>query len=142
MLSFWPHLRLTIVVAALSPLGWAAESIDFSRQVLPILSDACFRCHGPDAGSRKAKLRLDQREGLFRTRDDITVVVPGKPEASELVLRVSSKDEDEVMPPRDANRQLKPAEIDLLRRWVASGAPWGTHWSFTPPVKPTVPNLS
>jgi hypothetical protein len=142
MLSFWPHLRLTIVVAALSPLGRAAETIDFSRQVLPILSDACFRCHGPDAGSRKAKLRLDQREGLFRTRDDITVVVPGKPDASELVLRVSSQDEDEVMPPRDANRQLKPAEIDLLRRWVASGATWGTHWSFTPPVKPTVPTLA
>src|SRR5215207_10182538 len=118
-------LRLALIAVASVATAGAAESVDFSRHVLPILSDACFRCHGPDPASREAKLRLDQREGLFRTRDDITVVTPGKPEMSELILRISSKDEDEVMPPRHASRQLKPAEIELLKRWVAAGAPWG-----------------
>ncbi len=119
----------------------AAEAVDFSRQVMPILSDACFRCHGPDAGTREADLRLDLREGLFRTKNDVTVVVPGKPEESELFLRISSEHEDEVMPPRESNRQLKPAEIDVLKKWISSGAPWGTHWAFSPPVRPAVPVL-
>ncbi|MBL9211474.1 MAG: PSD1 domain-containing protein [Opitutaceae bacterium] len=117
----------------------AAETIDFNRQILPILSDACFHCHGPDAATREAKLRLDQRDGIFRTREGVTVVAPGKPDASELILRISSPHEDEVMPPRKASRQLKPAEIELLKRWVAAGAPWGTHWAFTPPQRPAVP---
>ena len=85
-----------------------SEKIDFNRQIRPILSDTCFRCHGPDASARKAKLRLDQREGIFRTREDVTVVVPGHPEKSELVFRITSKDDDEVMPPREAPRQLQP----------------------------------
>ena len=131
-----PTIFLSLIALAGIPALRAAETIDFSRQILPILSDACFRCHGPDAGSRKAKLRLDQREGLFRTRDDITVVAPGKPEASEMLLRIVSKDPEEVMPPPDSTRQLKPAEAALLRRWVASGAPWGQHWAFQPPHSP------
>ena len=117
-----------------------AEKVDFNREVLPILSDACFHCHGPDAATREAKLRLDQREGIFRTREDVTVVVPGKPEASELILRITSPHEDEVMPPPEATRKLKPAEIETLKRWVAAGAPWGTHWAFTPPVRPVIPD--
>ncbi|MBI5693088.1 MAG: PSD1 domain-containing protein [Verrucomicrobia bacterium] len=133
-----PHWLLALLPGA----ALAAESIDFNRQILPILSDACFRCHGPDEGSREARLRLDQREGLFRTRHDITVVAPGRPEASELVLRVTSTEADEVMPPPKAVRQLTAAEIDLLRRWVASGAPWNRHWSFEPPVRPAVPAVA
>ncbi|MEY2881041.1 MAG: hypothetical protein RLZZ15_3421 [Verrucomicrobiota bacterium] len=117
-----------------------AEPIDFNRQILPILSDACFRCHGPDEAKRKAKLRLDEREGIFRTKDGATVVVPGRPEASELVRRITSKDTEEVMPPPDALRQLKPAEIDLLRRWIAGGAGWNRHWAYAPPQRPTLPS--
>lgn len=119
----------------------AAEPIDFNRQVLPILSDACFRCHGPDAGTREADLRLDTREGLFRTKDDVTVVAPGHPERSELILRITSAHEDEVMPPRESSRQLKPAEVDVLKKWIAGGAPWGTHWAFAAPRRPEVPAL-
>jgi hypothetical protein len=119
----------------------AAEKVDFNRQILPILSDACFHCHGPDASTRKAKLRLDQKDGLFRTRDEITVVTPGHPENSELVSRISSKDEDEMMPPPEANRKLKPAEIELLKRWVAEGAPWSGHWAYEPPQRPAVPKM-
>ena len=135
-------LKIALVALACSAAGLrAAEPLDFNRQIQPILSDACFRCHGPDAASREAKLRLDQREGLFRTRDEVTVVTPGKPEASELFLRITSKEEDEVMPPRESNRQLKPAEIELLKKWIAAGAPWGTHWAFTPPQRPAVPQI-
>ena len=141
MPPLWPHARFVLgFVAGLASVR--AEKNDFNRQILPILSDACFRCHGPDAAAREAKLRLDEQEGLFRTRDDITVVAPGKPEASELVLRITSKDEDEVMPPRESSRQLKPAEIDVLKRWVAAGAPWGRHWAYAPPQSPALPKLT
>ncbi|MBI5767123.1 MAG: PSD1 domain-containing protein [Verrucomicrobia bacterium] len=138
----FPRTLARIVVAVLPCLAHGAEAFDFNRQILPILSDACFHCHGPDEGSRKAKLRLDQREGLFRTRDDVTVIAPGKPEASELVLRITSKDEDEVMPPPDAVRKLTTAEIDLLRRWVAAGAAWNQHWAYMPPTRPEVPRVT
>src|SRR5215207_2253558 len=110
-------LRLALIAVASVATAGAAESVDFSRHVLPILSDACFKCHGPDPVTREAKLRLDQREGLFRTREDITVVTPGKPEASELFLRITSEDQDEVMPPPDGHRQLKAAEIEILQKW-------------------------
>lgn len=142
MLPPWPHVRFVVALTGSFAAGHAAETIDFNRQILPILSDACFHCHGPDPATREAKLRLDQREGIFRTRDEITVVAPGHPEKSELYLRISSKEEDEVMPPRDASRQLKSAEIDLLKRWIATGAPWGTHWAFSPPKRPAVPKVA
>ena len=116
-----------------------AESVDFIRHIRPILADACFHCHGPDPATREAKLRLDEREGLFRTRKDFTVVVPGDPEGSELFIRITSPHEDEVMPPKEASRQLKPGEIELLKKWIEEGAPWKAHWAFTPPVRPKVP---
>jgi hypothetical protein len=119
----------------------AAEQIDFNRQIRPILADACFHCHGPDAASREAKLRLDERDGLYRVREGVAVVVAGKPEESELLHRIVSSHEDEVMPPPRAARQLKPEEKDLLRRWVAAGAPWGRHWSFSPPVVAAPPQV-
>ncbi|MBL9201101.1 MAG: PSD1 domain-containing protein [Opitutaceae bacterium] len=139
MLSPLARLILPALVAA--AVTRAAEPIDFNRQILPILSDACFHCHGPDAATREAKLRLDQREGLFRTRDDITVVAPGHPEKSELFHRITSKEDDEVMPPRKVARRLKPAEIDLLKKWIAAGAPWGTHWAFSKPERPAPPRI-
>jgi hypothetical protein len=139
MLPSWPHVRFAFAAAVFVPGARAAEAIDFNRHIQPILSDACFRCHGPDPATREAKLRLDQREGLFRTRNEITVVTPGDPDASELYLRITSEDEEEAMPPRDSNRQLKPAEIEGLKEWIAAGAPWGTHWAFTAPKRPVVP---
>ncbi len=117
----------------------AAEAVDFNREIQPILSDACYRCHGPDGGTREADLRLDQRSGLFRTHNDVTVVTPGKPDASELFMRITSPHEDEIMPPRESNRPLKPNEIVLLKRWIEGGAPWGQHWAFSPPKAPVVP---
>jgi len=124
-----------------SGLAAAAQPVDFSREILPILSHNCFHCHGPDEGTREAKLRLDTRAGIFREKDGFTVVVPGKPEESELLLRLTSEFEDEVMPPLETKKKLKPGQIDLIKRWVSEGAPWGRHWSFEPPQRPAVPAL-
>ena len=137
-----PRLSFLAVAAFLFCAGVAraAAPVDFAREILPILSDACYKCHGPDEGSRKAKLRLDTKEGLYRTRNDVTVVKPGAPADSELLFRLVSTDEEEVMPPRDAVRQLKLSEIALLQRWVAEGAPYGTHWAFAP-VAAVVPPI-
>src|SRR3954449_740612 len=93
----------------------ASSTIDFSRDIQPILSDNCYQCHGPDAKQRKAKLRLDTKEGAFRVKDDVAVIVPGKPGDSELVRRITSKDPDEVMPSPKSNRKLTPQQIDLLK---------------------------
>jgi hypothetical protein len=98
-----------VLAVALGAAAGHAETIDFNRQILPILADACFRCHGPDEAQRKGKLRLDEHDGLFRTRDGFTVVTPGQPEASELLLRITSTDDDEVMPPTDSVRRLSEA---------------------------------
>ncbi len=132
MVTLRQFARVAFLVLPLIPAA-AADAVDFRREVLPILSDACFRCHGPDEGTREGHgLRLDLKSGLFRTRNEITVVKPGDPDASELVIRTSSTDPDEQMPPPDAQRKLKPTEIATLRRWVAAGAPWSEHWSFLP----------
>jgi len=133
-----PVLPLLAVLGFAAPVA-AATAVDFNREILPILSDACFHCHGPDAATREAKLRLDTRDGLFRTRDSVTVVKPGDVAASELFQRITSRHEDEVMPPPKAARQLKPEEITLLRRWIEAGAPWGGHWAFEAPRRPEVP---
>jgi hypothetical protein len=109
-----------------------AKDVDFSREVLPILSDTCYHCHGPDEKAREADLRLDTKEGLYRTEDGVIVVKPGDLKNSELIARITAPDEDDVMPPKKAPRQLKPAEIEILKQWVAQGAPWGKHWAFEP----------
>ena len=122
-----------------------AGEVDFARNVLPVLSDACFQCHGPDEHARKAKLRLDQKEGVFRTKEGVTVVKAGAPAESELVVRITSTDPEEQMPPPKANRKLKPEEVEMLRQWVAQGAKWGKHWAFEPitnPEPPVVPGAA
>ncbi len=113
------------------------DDVDFARDVLPILSDNCFRCHGPDQQTREADLRLDTKEGAMRTED--AIIVPGHADKSELVRRVLSTDPDEAMPPPDSNRQLNEQQKQTLREWIESGAEWGRHWSFVKPNKPTPP---
>jgi len=107
-----------------------AGKVDFSKDVLPILSDKCFHCHGPDDSGRKAKLRLDTQEGAFRVKDGVANIVKGKPEQSEIIVRVLSKDEDELMPPPSSHRTLTEEQKQTLKRWVEQGAPWGKHWAF------------
>ncbi len=114
----------------------AAEPVNFSREVLPILSENCLSCHGPDDSHRKAELRLDIREGATRLKDGAAAIVPGKPEASELMARIVSSDKDEVMPTPKSNKPpLTPEQVDVLKRWISEGAVWGKHWAYEKPVR-------
>jgi len=123
----------------MAPAVTRADGVDFSRDVLPILSENCFLCHGPDAASRKADLRLDLKDQALRV--EAPVIVPGKGEESELIIRLLSDDVDELMPPPKSNRKLTPRQIELLKRWVDEGAKWGTHWAFEPPRRPEPPEV-
>ncbi len=115
---------------------------DFNRDVRPILSAHCFKCHGPDAKARQAGLRLDQRAGATATLDSgATAVVPGKPDDSELVRRVFAADEGVRMPPAAVNKPLTPAQMQVLRRWIARGADYQPHWAFVPPTQPRLPKV-
>jgi hypothetical protein len=119
---------LPAVEALSAPLP---ERVDFNYHIKPLLSDRCFACHGPDEKSRKAKLRLDTREGAFKALTGGGVVLkPGDPAGSELIRRVTSTDPEEVMPPPKANLALDADQIALFRRWVDQGAEWKRHWSF------------
>src|SRR3954465_10098063 len=117
----------------------ASARVSFSRDILPILSDNCYHCHGPDEEKRKAKLRFDTKEGAFRIKEGKAVIVPGHSDRSELIRRVTATDPDEVMPPPKSNRKLTPKQIALLKSWVEEGANWSQHWAFVPPKRPEVP---
>ena len=116
---------------------------DFNRDIRPILSDNCFVCHGPDEKERQAGLRLDQRGSATQAAESGAVaVVPGKVEASELIKRVTSTDEATRMPPlKGKHKPLTASQIELLKRWVASGAEYSSHWAFKAPERPSVPGF-
>ncbi|MBM83059.1 MAG: hypothetical protein CMJ78_21065 [Planctomycetaceae bacterium] len=134
----WAVLSFSTFVIASSS---AAEPIRFGRDVLPILSDRCFKCHGPDETHREADLRLDLNESATATRDGRAAIVARKPDVSELLKRVTAKDADLRMPPVDSNRkQLTPREIQILRQWISEGAKWGRHWAFEAPRKLDLPD--
>ncbi|MCA8969544.1 MAG: PSD1 domain-containing protein [Planctomycetes bacterium] len=116
-----------------------AARVDFNREIRPILSDRCFQCHGFDARARKADLRLDTLAGQRETREGKTPVVPGDPDASELVRRIESDDPDHAMPPKSSALKLSDEERALLRRWVQEGAEFEEHWAFVPCERPHVP---
>ncbi|HVC94426.1 MAG TPA: PSD1 and planctomycete cytochrome C domain-containing protein [Pirellulales bacterium] len=121
----------------------AKNAIDYNRDVRHILSNNCFKCHGPDAGERKAGLRLDLRdEALKPTDSGALAIVPGKAAESELVRRIFSEDPEDRMPPADSDKRLSDAEKDLLRQWIDDGAAWQQLWSFTPPRRPAPPEMS
>lgn len=115
-------------------------AVDFNFQVRPILSDRCLACHGPDEKGRKAKLRLDTREGTFKALDGgMFVVKPGDLAKSELYRRITATDPDEVMPPPSAHLTLSRDEVELIRRWIEQGAEWKGHWAFQPLSRVEVP---
>jgi hypothetical protein len=119
----------------------AMDKVQFNRDIRPILSDKCFACHGFDAKHRKASLRLDVLEGAMAEHDGGRPIVPGKPDASELVTRINSSDPDEMMPPPESHKSLSVDEKKLLRRWIEQGAPYEKHWAFEPPVAVAPPPL-
>src|SRR5438128_557411 len=115
--------------------------VDFSRDILPIVSDVCFRSQGPDEKARKGKLRLDTREGAFRVKEGKSVIVPGKSAESELFRRITTKDPDDLMPPPESNRKLTTKQIALIHQWIDEGARWGRHWAFNPIQAPKAPRV-
>lgn len=117
-----------------------AQGPDFNREVLPILSNHCFACHGPDAQTREADLRLDEIPALLAAGGQ--TIVPGKSDESELIRRLSASEEDELMPPPEHKRPLSPQQITTLRRWIDAGARTAPHWAFAAPVRPVVPEVS
>ncbi|RYD37117.1 MAG: DUF1549 domain-containing protein, partial [Verrucomicrobiaceae bacterium] len=114
--------------------------LSFNRDLRPILSDKCFACHGFDAKKREAGLRLDTPEGAFtKNKDGEAAIVPGNPEASPVWQRIATTDLDDIMPPPDSHKELKPEEKEIIRRWIVQGAPYQKHWAFETPVKPPTP---
>ncbi|MSU48310.1 MAG: DUF1553 domain-containing protein [Opitutus sp.] len=133
---------LILLIAQSLTSSAADRGLRFGRDILPILSDNCFECHGPDEKGRKAKLRLDTREGLFGMREYGPLIVPGKPEDGEFIQRITSKDTEEMMPPPEAHRRPTPAQIEKLRQWVSEGATYEAHWAFVPPRPVSAQNVS
>jgi hypothetical protein len=124
---------------ALAAAALADEPVDFVRDVQPVLSAKCYHCHGPDEKARKAELRLDLRDEALREQDGVRAIVPGKLEASDLWVRITSKDPEEVMPPPKEHHTLTPAEVDVFRRWISDGARYAKHWAFVKPHRPALP---
>ena len=112
--------------------------VEFNRDIRPILADTCFACHGPDQNKRQADLRLDVEEHAVGNQK---AIVPGKPDESEFIKRITADDADERMPPGSTGKTLLPRQLVLLRRWVEQGAQYQRHWSFMPPQRPEVPKV-
>ncbi|MER3414897.1 MAG: hypothetical protein C4297_01615 [Gemmataceae bacterium] len=138
--------KLALVVTATL---WAAHSltaappakISYNAHIRPILAENCFACHGTDQKARKGKLRLDVPDMVYADRGGYRILVPGKPEESELYLRITAEAHTERMPPPDSGKVLKPEHIALIRRWIEQGAQYEKHWSFLPIHKPPLPQV-
>jgi len=113
----------------------ASGKLKFNRDIRPILSENCFRCHGPDKNQRKAKMRLDVREVAIEKE----AIVPGKPEASGMVKHIFSTDPEEIMPPPEMHKKLSAAQKEILKQWIAEGAEYEPHWAYIKPVRPEIP---
>ncbi len=135
-----PHFAIAVALslAYVSCLA-AAEPPNFSRDILPILSDNCFHCHGPDAKTREADLQLDTEAGALRKED--AVIQPGKSADSKLFQRLVSTNPDELMPPPKSNRKLTAGQVALIKQWIDSGARWGKHWAYETPQRPALPEV-
>jgi hypothetical protein len=122
---------ILVVSLVVSAQATAAEPLEFNRDIRPILADHCFACHGPDRGSRKADLRLDQRDAAVKAE----AISEKQPKKSELIARIFSNDSDVVMPPPEAKKPLTAEQKERLKRWVIEGAKYQQHWAFVPPQR-------
>ncbi|NIP93222.1 MAG: DUF1549 domain-containing protein, partial [Akkermansiaceae bacterium] len=120
----------------------ATASVDFNRDIRPILSDKCFACHGPDEETREADLRLDTYQGATTELDGGKALDPDHLEDSEILFRIESDDKDEIMPPPKTGKPLTEGEITLLKEWIAGGGNYDTHWAYTPIQSPEPPPVS
>jgi len=133
-------VTLSFISGGFTATAQAADEVDFNRDVRPILSDLCFTCHGPDADTREADLRLDQESSVFAKRET-PLIVRGQPLESELIRRILSKDDDERMPPPNSKKQPTDLQKATLQRWIEQGARWATHWAYVPPAKADPPEV-
>jgi hypothetical protein len=134
----WLLVSAVLLVFTHSPAGaGTASRVQYNRDIRPILSDNCFLCHGPDKNTRKAKLRLDLRADAISRQ----AFVPGKPNESELLKRVFTTDPDDTMPPPDSHKSLTAAQKELLKRWIAEGAEYQSHWSYVKVTRPEPPSV-
>ena len=127
---------VTLIGAANAIAGTGAT--DFRFEIRPLLSKNCFACHGPDEAARQGELRLDVRDAPLAAG----AFIPGDPEGSELVRRITSDDPEERMPPSETEHRLTAEEINKLKQWIADGAPYTRHWSYEPPLRPELPEVS
>jgi len=140
-------LPIPLLVAVLLPSAVLAVDppssgkIDYTRDIRPILSENCYHCHGPDESSRKGKLRLDTKDGLFNEHKDIFPFKAGSLDDSEAWERINSTDKDDQMPPPDSHRKLTEGQIAKIKTWIEQGASFKEHWAFTPPKRPAVPQM-
>ena len=118
-----------------------AAKLSFNEHIQPILSENCYQCHGPDKNTRKADLRLDRADDAFAPRKRGPAIVKGDPDRSQIIARLFLKDPEEVMPPPETHKTLKPEQVALLRQWIAEGAVYEDHWAFIAPKRPAVPVL-
>jgi hypothetical protein len=136
----WIPLGLALLT---TNAGAASGPVRFNRDIRPIMSDTCFRCHGPDQRARMAGLRLDIREEALRTtKTGVTPIIPGQPDQSAIVQRVFAQNPAKIMPPQFAHKELSAAQKETIRRWVAEGAPYEKHWSYEAVVRPPVPEIN
>ena len=133
-----PFAAMLLAAALSCPLAGAVEPVSFNRDIRPIMSNTCFHCHGNDATTREAGMRLDVRDAaLVATNGGVVPIVPGDPDSSEIIKRIF--DEDDPMPPESAHKPLTDAQKELFRRWVAEGAVYEPHWAYAPLARPAVP---
>jgi mono/diheme cytochrome c family protein len=141
-----------LVLAACLGLPWlagypavdarAADTIEFNRDIRPILSDNCFQCHGPDSAQRKADLRLDVEASAMRDVEGVRPIVPGELDQGELYRRIATASSEERMPPVDSGKKLSAEQIELIGRWIRGGAQWEKHWAFLPVKRPSPPAVT
>lgn len=137
---FWLAVSVGLIPAGV--VG-AAAPVRFNRDIRPIMSDTCFRCHGPDTRARMAGLRLDIREEALRTtKSGVTPIVPGAPDRSAIIERIFATNPAKVMPPQYAHKELTAPQKETIRRWVVEGAQYEKHWSYEPVRRPPVPAVS
>src|SRR6266850_1562487 len=149
---FWNFSALLCILAVSMLAARAAAAaeerkavggkVDFNRDIRPILSENCYKCHGPDNEARKAKLRFDVRaEALKPAKSGTVAIVPGAPDKSEIIARITAPDPDDRMPPLKTGKRLDDIQVELLKRWVAQGAPYATHWAYVKPMRPALPEV-
>jgi len=135
-----PRLLITLLPLVSSARLLAAadvplpDKVDFNRDVRPILSENCFKCHGFDPRTRDGGRRLDVREGALKEIDGVRAIIPGQLQGSDLHFRIHSTDKDEQMPPPKSGKKITTRQMAILDRWIEQGAPYDLHWAFKRPV--------